>query len=379
MKNKLCCARVSLKLARAEADIRRLFPRWGAIFRNAGPRGFTLVELLVVIAIIGILVALLLPAIQAARESARRSQCQNNVKQICLATLNFESGRKYLPPSKFQKYPVPNPRGGRPLFAKHSIVAYILPYMEESALAAGFDTDLPWDYERIRAGDSNYINAVTPAQLQAADTLIPSLRCPSAPEDRGTVDGSGRGFSNAGAIDYRVCDQIATGPTNALQLLINENKVRPRRNRKGRYESVLSNDVQPPLADGTVTTNFARLKETTDGLSQTFMWFETGGAPVFWREGQLIASGRPGAASSGETQGADSWSNYENFYYIHDRCGDAMFNCNNNEEIYSFHHRGAMFGFGDGAVRFISDSIDPDVFVSLFTRDSEDIIDASKY
>src|SRR5882762_5529102 len=60
-------------------------------------RGFTLVELLVVIAIIGILVALLLPAIQAAREAARRSQCVNKVKQISLAVLNFESARKFLP------------------------------------------------------------------------------------------------------------------------------------------------------------------------------------------------------------------------------------------------------------------------------------------
>jgi prepilin-type N-terminal cleavage/methylation domain-containing protein len=67
--------------------------------RSRTRRGFTLVELLVVIAIIGVLVALLLPAIQAAREAARRSQCANNMRQLSLAVLNYESSRKELPPS----------------------------------------------------------------------------------------------------------------------------------------------------------------------------------------------------------------------------------------------------------------------------------------
>src|SRR6476620_1201672 len=106
-------------------------------------RGFTLVELLVVIAIIGVLVALLLPAIQAAREAARRSQCGNNMRQLSLAVLNYESSRKELPPAgiaqvlKDPKFGVDifNPLGGM----RFSWIVEVLPFMEEQSLFDKFD------------------------------------------------------------------------------------------------------------------------------------------------------------------------------------------------------------------------------------------------
>ena len=110
----------------------------GNIGRRFEPLGFTLVELLVVIAIIGVLVALLLPAIQAAREAARRSQCANNMRQLSLAVLNYESSRKELPPAgiaqvlKDPKFGVDifNPLGGM----RFSWIVEILPFMEEQSL-----------------------------------------------------------------------------------------------------------------------------------------------------------------------------------------------------------------------------------------------------
>jgi hypothetical protein len=74
-----------------------------------------------------------------------------------------------------------------------------------------------------------------------------------------------------------------------------------------------------------------------------------------------------------DTQGGFSWAQFENWHAVHERCGTSMMNCTNHEEIYSFHVGGCYFGMGDASVRFFNESMDPDAFVSMFTRDSEDV------
>jgi prepilin-type N-terminal cleavage/methylation domain-containing protein/prepilin-type processing-associated H-X9-DG protein len=133
---------------------------------------FTLVELLVVIAIIGILVALLLPAIQAAREAARRTACQNNVKQIALAMHNFESARKALPPA-FEYYGVNDPRNSR-----WSAQARLMPYLEEQ----NFESQINYssDYETAQFGGG-----------RMAAYRVATYLCPTEQRDEVRVDAAG--------------------------------------------------------------------------------------------------------------------------------------------------------------------------------------------
>jgi len=127
---------------------------------------FTLVELLVVIAIIGILVALLLPAIQAAREAARRSQCMNNLKQIGIALQNYHSAKKTLPM-------------GIALGEGAFWSGFLLPYMEETAL----DDALTIDFVNSRPYahiQPSYTTIVDPYRnIIACEAVIPTFRCPS--------------------------------------------------------------------------------------------------------------------------------------------------------------------------------------------------------
>ncbi len=111
--------------------------------------GFTLVELLVVIAIIGILVALLLPAVQAAREAARRNQCKNNLKQLALATLNYESAQGKLPPSANVDLSSAAPTANNGSWGVHG---RLLEYLEEASLRSLVNIELAWDNQMAISG-----------------------------------------------------------------------------------------------------------------------------------------------------------------------------------------------------------------------------------
>jgi prepilin-type N-terminal cleavage/methylation domain-containing protein/prepilin-type processing-associated H-X9-DG protein len=173
-------------------------------------RGFTLIELLVVIAIIGVLVGLLLPAVQAARESARMSACKNNLKQIGVAALNFESARRGYPPSVTGATWSNQGPAGIPFFA------IILPFMEDAELADQIDYDAGMHYNQFSGGDAvmhqNWKTIVGTEYDQTVRYTRPNwLNCPSRGKRTTAIIGQGQAYESCNTCDYGI---ISIGSTN---------------------------------------------------------------------------------------------------------------------------------------------------------------------
>lgn len=305
--------------------------------------GFTLVELLVVIAIIGVLVALLLPAVQASRESGRRTHCIDNVKQIALAVLSYDTTRGSLPlaysPNDTGDKLIGNcvgnkvPKTKKPgaptnKLKKHFLLSFILPYLEEQKLYDSINFSLDWDAS------------------PATSTDINTFLCPSADTRK-----------KAYATDYTVLINI--NPMNYCRSI--EAAGLASKNRS--VEKLVS-----MLSDMPLKTSNVR-----DGLSNTFMLFESAGKPNHYSHGvlQIDDPVPPEKYRWASHTAYDVIGAYALVCPI-----TTLMNCDNYHEVYSFHPGGAVAAFGDGSVDFIRDSIDVDVFVSLFTRAAGDIIPA---
>ncbi|WP_442484368.1 DUF1559 family PulG-like putative transporter [Aeoliella sp. SH292] len=312
--------------------------------------GFTLVELLVVIAIIGILVALLLPAVQSAREAARRTSCVNNMKQLGLAVLNYEDTQKELPPSHSDG-------------SNHNVIAYIMPFMEQQAVADQYDWSVP-GYETV--GDRFNPSSRNNLKL-ALTTVIDVFRCPTTPPpaaSSGPTDLPSTS-ATAGLCDYAICDSI-TDNANIDNLLATK-KIKMRADWNSMLASNVRSGTYTPGATSLTHSSgkfqIPKLRYVKDGQSNSIMWFEDAGRPDLYENG----------APKGSTTRGALWVDGQAWYDVHEVCGNAMHNCTNNHETYSFHTGGCNYTMGDASVRFISDSVDPETYVSLFTRAGEDV------
>jgi prepilin-type N-terminal cleavage/methylation domain-containing protein len=362
-------------------------------FSQPGRRpAFTLVELLVVIAVIGVLIALLLPAVQAAREAARRMQCGNNMKQLGLGALNYESSRKQLPPSG----QCDSTGGASTTYMIHSVATLILPHIEQATVYSMFDhsADPRVVYSATLVGEAlktptncllhrdakgrNYDDPAHPSGQVAAKTKIETFLCPSTPistRERDPVHGYG-------GIDYMIValsdvDSRTGSPTYGM-----------------RTPGSGSDDWKSQVVAPMLNCDGGGMGRVTDGSSNTIMWIEDAGrshpdvanygaystrfTPVSgaadpidmatgangrrvfaWADADAVGNGYSGP-SNAITPGsrAAKLNNFSSPEGGPAECRWSVNNCGPNDEPFSFHAGGVNATMGDGSVHFLADSID---------------------
>jgi prepilin-type N-terminal cleavage/methylation domain-containing protein len=315
-------------------DSRRGMIRSAACGPSA-PSGFTLVELLVVIAIIAVLIGLLLPAVQSARESARRTTCVNNMKQLGLALHGHHDSKGSLPPGGEWRHDLPwnNPPAPNPELG--GVLVRILPYLEQNTLHDGINFTSNTNVRQQIVGGREVGQAVIKAYI-----------CPSDLH-QGVVPGTTTGFSNYGG-NFGPTSAAGSGNPNC-SCTLDYNAFRPR---TGFNQD---NPAGPFTRRGNVFT--CRFTEIPDGLSHTIFMGEV--------RVDCTAHGRGGWAASNNGQGLFStlWPlNYES-------CSDSVASaggngcgarCNWQTEFgFKSRHLGVVgFLMGDGAVRMISEAAD---------------------
>ncbi len=285
--------------------------------------GFTLVELLVVIAIIGILVALLLPAVQAAREAARRMSCTNNLKQIGLGLHNFHDTYKAFPAG----YGFNQASNGAAWRKAWGWGARILPFVEQQSLYEVLGVSQR-EFDQALSGNTS--SSWPAVEVAAIRTPLEVFMCPSdtAPSEINTSTD----FCHSG------------GPDNTKPAISNY---------AGVYGYQYSNwnapslPVSPPMEGALVAQQGTRTADFTDGLSNTFMVGERG-----WQHGAAYWVG------VGNVNSEERWSSPKAVgrVFVH------KLNCPLTGRYYSafssYHPGGANFVFADGSVHFIADTIE---------------------
>ncbi|WP_010587200.1 DUF1559 domain-containing protein [Schlesneria paludicola] len=381
----------------------RLFPRG---YPSRMRQGFTLIELLVVIAIIAVLIALLLPAVQQAREAARRTQCKNNLKQLGLAIMNYESSFNQLPMAAVWTINATSSNVGTPTYGQGWGQA-ILPFMDQANITNSFDMTQP-----IWSGAVN--------QSLIAKSL-PAFKCPSTPDIAATsttwlaspLRGSpSSGFNppadivvpSWGRADYIVLCDVRSPLYKDLPNASTQT-------RHGMWYMGDTNAAAVVSSTGIALTGASfdgspKIAKVTDGMSNTIMIAEKAARNQLWEKGMQRTASNPDADPSGSSDylaylsnqnnyAGGGWADPNNVEWLDGTNRNGMvgsynsaangdpsqtnscaINCSNltAHSLYSFHTGTVHVAMGDGTVRSISESISDVVLACLITRAGGEVI-----
>lgn len=368
----------------------------GAVSKRHSPRrGFTLIELLVVIAIIAVLVSLLLPAVQQAREAARRSACVNNLRQLSLGALNFESTYKGLPYNAITKNnsqipyipwsanapsaPTPGTMGATQ--GRCGMMVPLLPFIDQANVSSIYCFNVDW---------------ADPANVNALTVSFPLMQCPSTPNPSQVTYATtyitpgnaafappaspGNKNNVLGAKVYPTANTNATGWIGDYAGI---GQVKTSKDALGAEIAFTNPLVTVPFIPflskgGTKQNAITKIGDILDGTSNTTLMSEACGRNMQYTTGN-IASPLP-AGTTGPI-----WADSDNRITVTGSSpdgksafgsGPCVVNCNNIQgDIYSFHNAGANLAYCDGHVSFISKQIGLNILVALVTRGGGEIVD----
>lgn len=371
---------------------------------NKTRTGFTLIELLVVIAIIAVLISLLLPAVQSAREAARRAQCVNNLKQLGLAAHNFESAYSAMPRSGEHNATI----GGSAYKTQdyHSTFTMILSFIEGGNVYNTLNIQMPYNFS---------------CNTTAGFTVVSSFLCPTNALS-GDRMGDGKDSIGFGCTDYATAPYTEIAADGSTKWMPSYVSITPipgsltgtqyGTNAYKQYpctgcSSNKSMQIDPAkVLDGTVDVfkGGPTIGATTDGTSNTAMFYEdTGRSPKMQGQGNYAApttdyapdlnapapyvSGARRSWRWGDPDNAAGVSsginNNKNGGFGKVSCGASadwgIHDCGPNNEIFSWHPGGANVAMTDGSVRFMKESVNPSIVRALITRAGGEVISADSY